>query len=90
MMEYMSSLPPPDIKTAANYIVHEMKPEYKNMGIDEADLRIVVEEELRKFHSLGSLAAWYSITSSLVIKNVRDSMNKKFTINLSSPVVVPH
>jgi hypothetical protein len=84
MMDYMSSLPPPDTKHATAYIVNEMKLEYKKVGISETDLRIVVEEELSKFHGLGSLAAWYSITASMVMKNVRDSMNKKFTINLSS------
>ena len=80
MMDAMSSQPPPNTQEATQYIVDKLKTDYNNYGVSEDDLRFVVVDELNKFHSLGSLAAWYSITSSLVIKNVRSSMNKKFNL----------
>lgn len=80
MMDAMSSQPPPNTEEATQYIVDKLKSDYNNYGVSEDDLRFVVVDELNKFDSLGSLAAWYSITSSLVIKNVRSSMNKKFNL----------
>ena len=80
MMDAMSSQPPPNTQEATQYIVDKLKTDYNNYGVSEDDLRFVVVDELNKFDSLGSLAAWYSITSSLVIKNVRSSMNKKFNL----------
>ena len=80
MMDYLSSQPPPNTQEATQYIVDKLKTDYNDYGVSEDDLRFVVIDELNKFHSLGSLAALYSITSSLVIKNVRSSMNKKFNL----------
>ena len=80
MMDYLSSQPPPNTQEATQYIVDKLKKDYDNYGVSEDDLRFVVVDELNKFDSLGSLAAWYSITSSLVIKNVRSSINKKFNL----------
>lgn len=82
MMDAMSSQPPPNTQEATKYIVDKLKTEYDNYGVSEDDLRFVVVNELNKFDSLGSLAAWYSITSSLVMKNVRNSMNKKFNLKI--------
>lgn len=80
MMDAMSSQPPPNTQEASQYIVDKLKTDYNNYGVSEDDLRFVVVDELNKFDNLGSLAAWYSITSSLVMKNVRSSMNKKFNL----------
>jgi hypothetical protein len=80
MMDYLSSQPPPNTQEATQYIVDKLKTDYNDYGVSEDDLRFVVVDELNKFHSLGSLAAWYSMTSSLVIKNVRSSINKKFNL----------
>lgn len=82
MMDAMSSQPPPNTQEATQYIVDKLKTDYNNYGVSEDDLRFVVVDELNKFDSLGSLAAWYSITSSLVIENVRNSMNKKFNLKI--------
>ena len=82
MMDYLSSQPPPNTQEASQYIVDKLKTEYNNYGVSEDDLRFVVVDELNKFHSLGSLAAWYSITSSLVMKNVCNSMNNKFNLKI--------
>ena len=76
----MSSQPPPNTQEASQYIVDKLKTEYDNYGVSEDDLRFVVVDELNKFDGLGSLAAWYSTTSSLVIKNVRISINTKFSL----------
>jgi hypothetical protein len=81
-MDAMSSQPPPNTQEATQYIVDKLKTDYNNYGVSEDDLRFVVVDELNKFDSLGSLAAWYSITSSLVIENVRNSMNKKFNLKI--------
>ena len=82
MMDAMSSQPPPNTQEATQYIVDKLKTDYNNYGVSEDDLRFVVVDELNKFDSLGSLAAWYSITSSLVIENVLNSMNKKFNLKI--------
>ena len=82
MMDYLSSQPPPNTEEGTQYIINKLKKDYDNYGVSENDLRFVVVDELNKFHSLGSLAAWYSTTSSLVIKNVRNSMNNKFNLKI--------
>jgi hypothetical protein len=37
-------------------------------------------DEIEKFGSLGSLAAWYAITSTLLIKNTRISVRNKYKL----------
>lgn len=80
MMDSLSSQPPPNTKEATQYIVDKLQTEYDKFGVSEDDLRVVVHDELKKFECLGSLAAWYSITASLVMKNVRISMEQKFNL----------
>lgn len=80
MLDALSDQPAPKKEVAMMYIMKHIREEFHDYGISEDELQIIVMEEMEKFGSLGSLAAWYAITSNLLIKNACISVRKKYSI----------
>lgn len=80
MMDALSDQPAPNKEEAMMYILKHIREEFHDYGISEDELRIIAMEEIEKFGSLGSLAAWYAITSTLLIKNMRISVRNKYQV----------
>lgn len=80
MMDYLSEQPAPCKHEAVQYVTNHIKEEFQEYGISEDELRVVAEDEINKFGSLGSLAAWYAVTSTLLMKNMRISLRKKYKL----------
>lgn len=80
MMDAMSEQLAPSKEEANRYIFNRLWSEFHDMGISEDDVRFIIDEEIDKFDSFGSLAAWYSITSSLLMKNCRISIKRKYQL----------
>lgn len=83
-MDALIEHPAPDESNIVNYITNKVKHEFVNYGICEDEIRLIVSHELSKFGPIGSLAAWYNITSHLLTKNVRISLRKKYGIKAIS------
>ena len=82
MMDAMSEHPAPTKEEASRYIFNNIWPDIHHLGISEDDVRFIIDEEIKKFGSLGSLSAWYSITSTLLTKNCRLVINRKYQYKL--------
>ena len=82
MMDFYSEFPAPEKSAATKFIVNTLYPEYEPYGIGEQDIYTIASAEYDAFGSLGSQAAWLSITSHKLIDNVRDSINKRLVTNL--------
>jgi hypothetical protein len=80
MMDALSDQPAPNKEEAQMYVLKHIQEEFHDYGISEDELRIIAMDEIEKFGSLGSLAAWYAITSTLLIKNTRISVRNKYLI----------
>jgi len=80
MLDAMSGFPAPPKSSAIDYIVDILHKEPEFERFDSADIRLVANIEYDAFGELGSHAAWLSITSRLLMKNVRDALRKKFAI----------
>lgn len=80
MMEAMSEHPAPSDSEIVECILNKVKDEFEQFGICEDEMRLVAQDELSKFGSVGSLAAWYQVTCNLLVKNLRISLRKKFGI----------
>ena len=79
-MDALSYQPAPNKEEAMMYILKHIHEEFHDYGISEDELRIIVMDQIEQFGSLGSLAAWYAITSTLLIKNTRISIRNKYQI----------
>ena len=80
MMDALSGQPAPNKEEAMMYILKYIQEEFHDYGISEDELRIIAMDEIEKFGSLGSLAAWYAVTSTLLIKNTRISIRNKYKL----------
>lgn len=80
MVDALSDQPAPTKEEAMMYILKHIREEFHDYGISEDELRIIAMDEIDKFGTLGSLAAWYAITSTLLIKNMRISVRNKYSI----------
>lgn len=80
MMDAMSEQPAPNDSEIVECILNKVKHEFEAFGICEDEMRLVAQDELSKFGAVGSLAAWYSLTCNLLVKNLRISLRKKFGI----------
>lgn len=76
----MSEQPAPNDSEIVECILNKVKHEFEAFGICEDEMRLVAQDELSKFGAVGSLAAWYSLTCNLLVKNLRISLRKKFGI----------
>lgn len=79
-MDALSYQPAPNKEEAMMYIMKHIQEEFHDYGISEDELRMIVMDQIEQFGSLGSLAAWYAITSTLLIKNTRISIRNKYQI----------
>lgn len=80
MMDAMSDQPAPNKEEANRYIFNTLWSEFREFGISQDDIRFIIDDEIDKFDSFGSLAAWYATTSILLVKNCRISIKKKYQI----------
>ena len=80
MMDAMSEQPAPDDSEIVECILNKVKYEFESFGVCEDEIRLVAQDELSKFGAVGSLAAWYSVSCNLLVKNLRISMRKKLGI----------
>jgi len=81
MLEYLSEQPPPNDVEIVDYLVHKLYPEFENHGACQDEIRVVAEEALVEFGPVGSLAAWYAISSHALTQHVRIILKKKFDPN---------
>ena len=79
-MDALSYQPAPNKEETMMYIMKHIQEEFHDYGISEDELRTIVMDQIEQFGSLGSLAAWYAITSTLLIKNTRISIRNKYQI----------
>ena len=80
MLDAMSCFPAPPKSAAVNYVVSMIHKEPEFEMFDSNDIRFVANIEYDAFGSLGSQAAWLSITSRMLMTRVRDALRKKFAI----------
>ena len=80
MLDAMSSFPAPPKSSAVDYIVDALQKEPEFERLDSDDIRFVANIEYDAFGQFGSQAAWLSTTSHMLMKNVRDTLRKKFAI----------
>lgn len=83
MLDAMSCFPGPPKSSAVDYIVRVLRNDTEFESIDSKDMRFVVEIEYDAFGEFareGSQASWLSITSRLLMENVRKALRKKFAI----------
>lgn len=81
MLEYLSEQPPPNNAEIVDYLVRKLYPKFENHGACQDEIRVIAEEALVEFGHVGSLAAWYAITSHALTQNVRVILKKKFDPN---------
>ena len=81
MMDYYSAFPAPSKDAAVAYVVRELYPEFETYAICENDIRSIASAEYDAFGSLGSQAAWLTITSKLLVRNTRNRVHTLFATN---------
>lgn len=80
MMDALSEMQAPCKDEASRYVFNKLWIDFCDYGISEDDIRFIIDQEINEFDSFGSLAAWYAVTASVLIKNCRISIKNKYRL----------